>query len=191
MARQGRLVLVAAAAALLLLLCGGTALGAKRAAIPDDLRDVVDDEEDEEWRHWGAGSGARDVPDRPPPDLSRMDPAALRAEILRGHGGPSLGFVKLRPGGGRAREEVAGIATRWSNVLRTGSVAAKFVAVDLGTLMFTMERGRDMRELKEFILGQPEAYEFKVGDQFFRRPGDPPLDQVIEMLRKQTKNEDS
>ncbi|VAH97789.1 unnamed protein product [Triticum turgidum subsp. durum] len=191
MARQGRLVLVAAAAALLLLLCGGTALGAKRAAIPDDLRDVVDDEEDEEWRHWGAGSGARDVPDRPPPDLSRMDPAALRAEILRGHGGPSLGFVKLRPGVRRTREEVAGIATRWSNVLRTGSVAAKFVAVDLGTLMFTMERGRDMRELKEFILGQPEAYEFKVGDQFFRRPGDPPLDQVIEMLRKQTKNEDS
>ncbi|KAF7045886.1 hypothetical protein CFC21_054947 [Triticum aestivum] len=176
MARQGRLVLVAAAAALLLLLCGGTALGAKRAAIPDDLRDVVDDEEDEEWRHWGAGSGARDVPDRPPPDLSRMDPAALRAEILRGHGGPSLGFVKLRPGVRRTREEVAGIATRWSNVLRTGSVAAKFVAVDFGTLMFTMERGRDMRE---------------VGDQFFRRPGDPPLDQVIEMLRKQTKNEDS
>ena len=191
MARQGRLVLVAAAAALLLLLCGGTALGAKRAAIPDDLRDVVDDEEDEEWRHWGAGSGARDVPDRPPPDLSRMDPAALRAEILRGHGGPSLGFVKLRPGVRRTREEVAGIATRWSNVLRTGSVAAKFVAVDFGTLMFTMERGRDMRELKEFILGQPEAYEFKVGDQFFRRPGDPPLDQVIVMLRKQTKNEDS
>ncbi|KAE8781589.1 hypothetical protein D1007_45110 [Hordeum vulgare] len=187
MARQGRLVLLAG---VLLLLCGGTALGAKRAAIPDDLRDVVDDEEDEEWRHWGAGSGARDVPERPPPDLSRMDPAALRAEILRGHGGPSLGFVKLRPGVRRSREEVAGVATRWSNVLRTGSVAAKFVAVDFGTLMFTMERGRDMRELKEFILGQAEAYEFKVGDQIFRRPGDPPLDQVIDMLRKQKKKED-
>ncbi|KAM3231372.1 hypothetical protein ACQJBY_061509 [Aegilops geniculata] len=186
MALQGRLVV--AGAVLLLLLCGGTALAAKRAAIPDDLRDVVDDEEDEEWRHWGAGSGTRDVPDRPPPDLSRMDPAALRAEILRGHGGPSLGFVKLRPGVRRTREEVAGVATRWSNVLRTGSVAAKFVAVDFGTLMFTMERGRDMRE--EFILGQPEAYEFKVGDQFFRRPGDPPLDQVIQMLREQTKKGD-
>uniref|UniRef100_A0A453J128 Uncharacterized protein n=2 Tax=Aegilops tauschii subsp. strangulata TaxID=200361 RepID=A0A453J128_AEGTS len=100
-------------------------------------------------------------------------------------------FVKLRPGVRRSREEVAGIATRWSNVLRTGSVAAKFVAVDFGTLMFTMERGRDMRELKEFILGQPEAYEFKVGDQFFRRPGDPPLDQVIQMLRKhKDKSED-
>uniref|UniRef100_A0A453J0D8 Uncharacterized protein n=1 Tax=Aegilops tauschii subsp. strangulata TaxID=200361 RepID=A0A453J0D8_AEGTS len=145
MARQGTLVLVAGAV-LLLLLCGA-AMGAKRAAIPDDLRDVVDDEEDDDWRHWGAGSGTRDVPNRPPPDLSRMDPAALRAEILRGHGGPSLGFVKLRPGVRRSREEVAGIATRWSNVLRTGSVAAKFVAVDFGTLMFTMERGRDMREV--------------------------------------------
>jgi hypothetical protein len=40
-----------------------------------------------------------------------------------------------------------GIATRWSNVLRTGSVEAKFVAVDFGTLMFTMERGRDILEV--------------------------------------------
>lgn len=143
MARQGALALVA----VLLLLCGGAALRAKRAAIPDDLRDVVDDEEDEDWRHWGAASGTREVPERPPPDLSRMDPAALRAEILRGHGGPSLGFVKLRPGVRRTREGVMGIATRWTNVLRTGSVAAKFVAVDFGTLMFTMERGRDMLEV--------------------------------------------
>jgi hypothetical protein len=27
-----------------------TAAGAKRHAIPEDLRDVVDDEEDEDWR---------------------------------------------------------------------------------------------------------------------------------------------
>ena len=40
-----------------------------------------------------------------------------------------------------------GIATRWSNVLRTGSVDAKFVAVNFGTLMFTMERGRDILEV--------------------------------------------
>jgi hypothetical protein len=42
--------------------------------------------------------------------------------------------------------------------------------------------------LKEFILGQPEAYEFKIGDQVFRRPGDPPLEQVIETLRKEKMN---
>ena len=40
-----------------------------------------------------------------------------------------------------------GIATRWSNVLRTGSVDAKFVVVNFGTLMFTMERGRDILEV--------------------------------------------
>ncbi|KAM3214549.1 hypothetical protein ACQJBY_066823 [Aegilops geniculata] len=32
--------------------------------------------------------------------------------------------------------------------------------------------------------GQPEAYEFEIDDKFFRRSGDPPLDQVIEMLQK-------
>ena len=46
-----------------------------------------------------------------------------------------------------SQENVAGIATRWSNVVWTGSVEAKFVAVDFGTLMFTMERGRDILEV--------------------------------------------
>jgi hypothetical protein len=45
-----------------------------------------------------------------------------------------------------------GIATRWSNVLRTGSVDAKFVAVNFGTLMFTMERGRDILEVSTCFL---------------------------------------
>lgn len=187
MAWQRKLAGLVAAAAVLLL-CAGveTALGAKRTAIPDDLRDVVDDEEDEEWRHWGAAARpARDLPPPPPEELSRMDPAAVQAELLRHLTGPSLGFVKLRPGVRRSREDVMGIATRWSNVLRTGSVAAKFAAVDFGTLMFTMERGQDTLELKEFVLGQSEAYEIKIGDQISRRPGDPPLDKAIEMLRKE------
>uniref|UniRef100_A0A0D9Z232 Mesoderm development candidate 2 n=1 Tax=Oryza glumipatula TaxID=40148 RepID=A0A0D9Z232_9ORYZ len=177
------------------LLCAAveTAVAAKRVSIPDDLRDVVDDEEDDDWRHWGTAAPPRD--DGPPPDLAGMDPAALQAELLRRHAGPSFGFVKLRLGVRRSQEEVMGIATRWTNVLRTGSVAAKFVAVDFGTLMFTMDRGQDILEssdnwvtlfkVKEFILSQPEAYEFKIGNQAFRRPGDPPLDEVVEMLQKQ------
>lgn len=40
-------------------------------------------------------------------------------------------------------------------------------------------------QLKEFILNEPEAYEVKIGDQVFRRPGDPPLEEVIEMLRNE------
>lgn len=35
-------------------------------------------------------------------------------------------------------------------------------------------------QLKEFILNEAEeAYEVKIGDQVFRRPGDPPLEDVL------------
>lgn len=40
-------------------------------------------------------------------------------------------------------------------------------------------------QLKEFVLDQSEAYEIKMGDKFFRRPGDPPLDEVIEKHHSQ------
>ncbi|KAK7281456.1 hypothetical protein RIF29_09472 [Crotalaria pallida] len=36
--------------------------------------------------------------------------------------------------------------------------------------------------LKEFILDQPQAYEIKMRDQVFRRPGDPPLEEVVRGL---------
>ena len=37
-------------------------------------------------------------------------------------------------------------------------------------------------QVKDFVLSQEEAYEFKVGDSVFRRPGDPPLDEVVAKL---------
>jgi len=46
-------------------------------------------------------------------------------------------------------------------------------------------------QLKEFILNQAEAYEFKIGDKIFRRPGDPPLDKVLEKLQKKKKRDKS
>jgi len=98
---------VALAAAVLLCAAAGAALGAKRARIPDDLRDVIDDEEDDEWRHYGAPSSrGPGRGDGPPPDLSKMDPAALQAELLRGQTGPSFGFVKLRPGTARSQVRI-------------------------------------------------------------------------------------
>lgn len=39
--------------------------------------------------------------------------------------------------------------------------------------------------MKDFILSQPEAYEVKIGKQDFRRPGDPPLDEVLEKLKQE------
>ena len=38
-------------------------------------------------------------------------------------------------------------------------------------------------QLREFVLSQEEAYEVKIGKQEFRRPGDPPLDDVVEKLK--------
>lgn len=43
---------------------------------------------------------------------------------------------------------VAEIAMQWTKVLKTGSVEAKFMAVDLNTLMFTMDRGQDLNEVR-------------------------------------------
>ncbi|CAA6655467.1 unnamed protein product [Spirodela intermedia] len=108
-----------------------------------------------------------------------MDISEIQAEMMKRHVGPSFGFVKLRPG-----DDVPEIAMRWTKVLRTGSIEAKFTAVDINTIMFTLEKGQDTQELKDFILSQPEAYEMKIGEQKFRRPGDPPLEEVVERVRR-------
>ncbi|KAK8935103.1 hypothetical protein KSP39_PZI013279 [Platanthera zijinensis] len=160
------------------------AAGKSRVSIPDDLSDVVDDEEDEEWKKWGQ-MRTRSGDILPPPDFSRMNPDQIQAEMMKRHTAPSFGFVKLRPGSSRSREDVPVIAMKWSNVIRTGSLEARFMAVDRHTIMFTMEKGQELKELKEFVLSQPEAYEMKIGEQLFRRPGDPPLDVVIEKLNKE------
>ena len=76
------------------------------------------------------------------------------------------------------------IEKKWTRVLRIGSFEATFTAVVVNTVMFTMENGKNIVELKYFILSQPEAYEFKLGQHAYRRPGDPPLEEVVEMLHR-------
>ena len=49
-------------------------------------------------------------------------------------------------------ENMREIAKKWTRVLRTGSFEAKFTAVAVNTVMFTMENGQDIVELKDFIL---------------------------------------
>ncbi|XP_061998028.1 uncharacterized protein LOC133715525 [Rosa rugosa] len=160
--------------------------GKRRVHITDDLDDVVDDEEDDTWKEWGKKS--TQTFDPPPNDLSKMELSEIQAEMMKRHSGPVFGFIKLRLGVKRTRDMVAEIAMKWSKVLRTGSIGVRFMGVDMSTIMVTMERGQDMTELKEFVLNQPEAYEIKIGDQVFRRPGDPPLDQVVEKLQNERKS---
>lgn len=45
-------------------------------------------------------------------------------------------------------------------------------------------------QLKEFLLDQAEAYEVKIGDRTFRRPGDPSLDEIVEKLHAEEEEAD-
>lgn len=42
-------------------------------------------------------------------------------------------------------------------------------------------------QVKDFVLSQDEAYEFKLGNAAFRRPGDPPLEAVLDKLQTEKK----
>lgn len=64
----------------------------RKVHIPDELDDVVDDEEDDDWREWGTAKKRPDF-DPPPTDFTKM------GEMQEGNiKGPVFGFVKLRPG---------------------------------------------------------------------------------------------
>ncbi|GMP43519.1 hypothetical protein CsSME_00012848 [Camellia sinensis var. sinensis] len=164
--------------------------GKRRIHITDDLDDVVDDEEDEAWKQWGKKSPPpRAEFDPPPMDFSNMDLPEMQNEMLKRQLGPVFGFVKLRLDVETTRDVVSDIAMKWTQLSRTGSIETKFMGFDLNTIMFTMEKGQDASELKEFVLNQSEAYEIKIGDQVFRRPGDPPLEEVIEKLKNERNKE--
>lgn len=152
--------------------------------IPDELDDVVDDEEDEEWRNWGKKKEKQpdddDDDDEPPPDFDNMDPAQIQDELMKRNTGPVFGFVKLRLGVKRTKDTVTEIARKWTKVLKTGGTDLNFMGVDLSTIMFTLQGGQDADEVKEFLLGQPDAYEVKIGDRVFQRPGDPSVEEILE-----------
>ncbi|KAI5067440.1 hypothetical protein GOP47_0017968 [Adiantum capillus-veneris] len=153
---------------------------AKKVHIPDELEDVVDEEEDEEWKTWGKPKPKVPPPfDPPPDDLSTLSPLHIQEEMLKRHMGTAMGFVKLRLDVRRSKDEITSIAEKWTKLLRTGSISAKIMAVDVSTIMFIIEDGQSIAEVKDFILEQPEAYEFKLGQQAFRRPGDPPVETLV------------
>ncbi|KAK9910378.1 hypothetical protein M0R45_034343 [Rubus argutus] len=69
---------------------------------------------------------------------------------MKRHSGPAYGFVKLRLGVKRTRDMVTEIAMKWTKVLRTGATGARFMGVDLSTIMVTMERGQDTTQVYAF-----------------------------------------
>ncbi|KAK8618934.1 hypothetical protein V6N13_132911 [Hibiscus sabdariffa] len=164
--------------------------GKRKIHITDDLDDVVDDEEDEAWKEWGKKKSSEEF-DPPPSDFDNMELSQIQEEIMKRQTGPAFGFVKLRLGIPRDKNMVAELAMKWTQLLRTGALGVKFMGIDLGTIMFNVEDGHKVLELKEFILSQDEAYEIKIGDQVFRRPGDPPIEVVAEKLRRSKEEEET
>ena len=62
--------------------------------LPDNLDDIVDNEEDEDWKKWGK---SKEIP--LPFDLSsgKMDLDAMQTYTQAKMKGPASGFIKLRP----------------------------------------------------------------------------------------------
>ncbi|CAL5192696.1 unnamed protein product [Lathyrus oleraceus] len=155
--------------------------GKRKVHITDELDDVFDDEEDDDWKQWGK----KPAPSFAPSDITKMDTSQIQEEMMKRHTGPVIGFVKLRLGVRRTPDMVAELAMKWTRVLRTGAIGIRFTGVDLNTIMFNMDSIKDLEELKEFVLDQSEAYEIKMGEQFFRRPGDLPLDELIQKQHRE------
>ncbi|VVB13840.1 unnamed protein product [Arabis nemorensis] len=162
--------------------------GHRRIEISDDLEDVEDNEEDESWKEWGKKAQTPEFD--PPPDFSNMGFDQIQAEMAKRTFGPVVGFVKLRLGVQRTKDMVLEIAMKWTKVLKTGGIGVRFMAVDRSTVMFNMQHGKDVTELREFVLSQEEAYEVKIGKQEFRRPGDPPLENVVDKLQAEQSKDD-
>ncbi|CAH2054025.1 unnamed protein product [Thlaspi arvense] len=114
--------------------------------IPDDLDDVEDNEEDESWKDRGKKASTPEFD--PPPDFSNMGFEQIQAEMAKRTFGPVVGFVKLRLGVRRTKDMVVEIAMKWTKVLRTGWVGVRFMAVDRSTVMFNMQSGKEVNELK-------------------------------------------
>ncbi|KAI7758414.1 hypothetical protein M8C21_013102 [Ambrosia artemisiifolia] len=175
---------------LLLIVVGNTVVGAtkKRVHIPDDLHDVEDNEEDEAWIKWGQKKKMTNEEFDPPPEnFSDLDITQMQDEIMKRQVGQSYGFVKLQLTDNRTPDMVSGIAEKWTNLARTGAIEVTFMGFDLNTVMFSLQNAQNTYEIKDFVLSQPESYEVKMGDRFFRRPGDRPYDDLLKELYKSKK----
>ncbi|CAI9288378.1 unnamed protein product [Lactuca saligna] len=171
----------------LLIVLGNSGVGVsgteKRVHISDDLDDVEENEEDEAWIEWGQKKKMTvEEFDPPPENFSDMDFSQMQNEVLKRQVGQAYGFVKLRLADHRTPDMVSDIAVKWTQLARTGAIGVIFMEFDLSTVMFTLQNAQNSLEFKDFLLDQPEAYKIKMGDQFFRRPGDPPFDNLLKKI---------
>ncbi|GBG69167.1 hypothetical protein CBR_g3867 [Chara braunii] len=137
--------------------------------IPDNLEDVVDDEEDEEWRRWGR---FKSYPPKNDPD-TLVDFSGMGANEVVRSSRPrgAICFAKLREGAFATKEETRAAGTRWSDVMLSGGLYHKSYVVDENTVAFTPEDTDMVDEMKRFLLLQPEISEFQYdGKKYYPDP---------------------
>lgn len=152
----------------------GASLTRPRLKVPTDLSDVEDDEEDDAWREWGQPKVPKDVYKD-----GRVDFGAVQKMAAYRMKGPAWGFIRLQYDRHRTREKVVQLGHAWTGLMLTAHVKAKFFVLDTNTLYVRLEDERQIEEVVEFVLEQEDGYEVKVGDRFFRQPGDPPSTEVV------------
>jgi hypothetical protein len=54
------------------------------------------------------------------------------------------------------QDVVAEIAMKWTKIMKTGGIRVQFSGVDLSTIMFSMDQGRDTMEVKRWSSLTPE-----------------------------------
>ena len=86
--------------------------------------------------------------------------------------GPQLCFARLRPDPSRTQKQVDEIGGRWAALLKTGGLSETTYAIDDTTILISVTDGKDLVEVKDFVLSRDEADEFEWNQQRFRREGE-------------------
>ena len=85
--------------------------------------------------------------------------------------GMQLCFCRLKEDPKRTKEDVDQLAGQWKSLLMTGGADETVYAVDEGMILISMDASR-LREIREFVLGQPQAHGFESGGKIWVLAGE-------------------
>ena len=198
-ARVSRLLALALAVALLA--AAPAAARAKRGVrIPDALDDVMDDEEDADFRDWGAAGrrstrGAEPGPSDESPSPEDGLPTKpdgspdVDAILASQNRGPQLTFARLRPDPNRVKADVDALGVKWASLLRSGGMSESVYAIDVDTILVNVKDGSNMAEVREFLWMQDEVESHEWKNQIWPKGSDAPVRQDPAARAKEAKPE--
>eukprot|EP00899_Mesostigma_viride_P023793 jgi/Mesvir1/4599/Mv15826-RA.1 len=139
----------------------------KKVHIPNDLSDVIDDEEDDEWKNWGKKKGKPKKAEAPPAD-EPFDPNNFDVSSImnKRDKGPWMGFAKLKATDPpRTKADADAVGRDWAQMIASANVGAQVYAIDEGTLLISCNDGTPSSELRDFVLKLPVTEYFDVHSQ--------------------------